>query len=91
VAARFVKRVSSGKSGHGHWKSGARGPRQETYLLTPRDPADIDLLIKAIRPAPSPSDIDVVICVRGTVAQPDMCRTGRRSVALAPENEAARQ
>jgi len=33
---------------------------QETYLLTPRDSSDIDLLIEAIRPAPSPNDIDVV-------------------------------
>ena len=33
----------------------------ETYLLAPRDPADIDLLVEAIRPAPSPHDIDVVI------------------------------
>jgi hypothetical protein len=33
----------------------------ETYLLAPRDPADIDLQVEAIRPAPSPNDIDVVI------------------------------
>ena len=26
----------------------------ETYLLPPRDPADIDLLVEAIRPAPTP-------------------------------------
>ena len=26
----------------------------ETYLLPPRDPADIDLLVEAIRPAPAP-------------------------------------
>ena len=39
----------------------------ETYLLTPRDPADIDLLVEAIRPTPSPNDIDVVI----GVARPD--------------------
>ena len=37
----------------------------ETYLLAPRDPADIDLLVEAIRPAPSPNDIDVVIGMRG--------------------------
>jgi hypothetical protein len=30
-------------------------------LLAPRDPADIDLQVEAIRPAPSPNDIDVVI------------------------------
>ncbi len=45
----------------------------ETYLLAPRDPADIDLLVKAIRPAPSPNDIDVVIGLRGPIAPPQMC------------------
>ena len=45
----------------------------ETYLLVPRDPADIDLLVEAIRPAPSPNDIDVVIGVRGPIAPPEMC------------------
>jgi hypothetical protein len=45
----------------------------ETYLLAPRDPADIDLLVEAIRPAPSPNDIDVVIGVRGPIAPPEMC------------------
>lgn len=45
----------------------------ETYLLVPRDPADIDLLVEAIRPAPSLNDIDVVIGMRGPVAPPEMC------------------
>jgi hypothetical protein len=45
----------------------------ETYLLVPRDPADIDLLVEAIRPASSPNDIDVVIGVRGPIAPPEMC------------------
>jgi PatG Domain len=45
----------------------------ETYLLVPRDPAAIDLLVEAIRPAPSPSDIDVVIGLRGPIAPPTMC------------------
>jgi hypothetical protein len=45
----------------------------ETYLLVPRDPADIDLLVEAIRPAPTPSDIDVVIGLRGPIAPPEMC------------------
>ncbi|MDF0673043.1 MAG: hypothetical protein P0120_01695 [Nitrospira sp.] len=45
----------------------------ETYLLVPRDPADIDLLVEAIRPAPSPHDIDVVIGMRGPIAPPEMC------------------
>ena len=45
----------------------------ETYLLVPRDPTDIDLLLEAIRPAPSPGDIDVVIGIRGPSAPPTMC------------------
>jgi cyclic patellamide precursor peptide PatG len=45
----------------------------ETYLLVPRDPADIELLVEAIRPAPTPNDIDVVIGVRGAIAPPEMC------------------
>ena len=45
----------------------------ETYLLLPRDPADIDLLVEAIRPAPSPEDIDVVIGMRGPIAPAAMC------------------
>ena len=45
----------------------------ETYLLVPRDPADVDMLIDAIRPAPVPQDIDVVIGMRGPIAPPEMC------------------
>jgi hypothetical protein len=45
----------------------------ETYILQPRNPADFDLLVAAIRPAPSPSDIDAVVGVRGPIASPDMC------------------
>lgn len=45
----------------------------ETYLLQPRDPADIDMLVDAIRPMPAPNDIDVVIGLRGPIAPPDMC------------------
>jgi len=45
----------------------------DTYLLVPRDPADIDLLVEAIRPAPSPNDIDVVVGLRGPIAPPEMC------------------
>jgi PatG Domain len=47
--------------------------RLETYLLRPRDPADIDLLVEALRPAPSPNDLDVVIGLRGPIAPPQMC------------------
>jgi hypothetical protein len=45
----------------------------ETYILTPRDPADLDLLVQALRPAPSPMDVDCVIGTRGPIAPPEMC------------------
>jgi hypothetical protein len=45
----------------------------ETYLLTPRDPRDIDLLTEAMRPAPRPTDVDVVIGIRGPIAPPEAC------------------
>jgi len=45
----------------------------ETYLLVPRDPADFDLLVEALRPTPGPMDVDVVIGVRGPMAPPEMC------------------
>jgi hypothetical protein len=45
----------------------------DTYLLMPRDPSDMDLLVEAIRPASSPNDIDVVIGMRGPIAPPTMC------------------
>ncbi len=45
----------------------------ETYILQPRDPVDFDLLVEAIRPAPSPMDVDAVIGVRGPIAPPELC------------------
>jgi hypothetical protein len=45
----------------------------ETYILQPRDPADIELLIEATRPAPRPTDVDVVIGMRGPLAPPQLC------------------
>jgi hypothetical protein len=45
----------------------------ETYLLAPRDPADLDLLVEAVRPRPNPGDLDVVIGVRGPLAPPEAC------------------
>ena len=45
----------------------------DTYILQPRDPADFDALVEAIRPVPSPTDIDVVIGVKGPIAPPQMC------------------
>lgn len=45
----------------------------ETYILTPRDPGDLDLLIEALRPTPQPWDLDCVIGVRGPIATPQTC------------------
>jgi hypothetical protein len=45
----------------------------ETYLLRPRDQTDIDLLVEALRSAPRPNDIDVVIGLRGPIAPPQVC------------------
>jgi PatG Domain len=44
----------------------------ETYILQPRDPADLDLLIGATAPQSSPW-ISTVIGVRGPVAPPEFC------------------
>lgn len=45
----------------------------ETYILQPRDPADYDLLVEAIREEPSPLNLDVVVGVRGPIATPELC------------------
>jgi hypothetical protein len=45
----------------------------ETYLLQPRDPGDRELLVEAVRPTPRPTDVDVVIGVRGPIAPPELC------------------
>jgi hypothetical protein len=45
----------------------------ETYILSPRDPADYDQLLEAVRPQPSPLDLDVVVGLKGPIAPPDMC------------------
>src|SRR5215831_722675 len=44
----------------------------ETYILQPRDPADLDLLINATQPQPTPW-ISTVIGVRGPIAPPEFC------------------
>jgi hypothetical protein len=44
-----------------------------TYILAPRDPSDIDLLVEALRPSPQELDVDVVIGVRGPLAPPEAC------------------
>jgi hypothetical protein len=45
----------------------------ETYIVTPRDPADLDLLVEALRPTPGPMDLDCVVGVRGPIAPPEAC------------------
>lgn len=45
----------------------------ETYILQPTCPADLELLVEAVRPAPSPMDIDIVIGQRGPIAPPQLC------------------
>lgn len=45
----------------------------ETYLLRPRDPADFDLLLEAVRGEPRSTDLDVIIGIRGPIAPPEMC------------------
>jgi PatG C-terminal len=45
----------------------------ETYILVARDPADLDLLLEAVRPVPRATDIDVVIGVQGPIAAPETC------------------
>lgn len=45
----------------------------DTYILVPRDPSDIGLLVDALRPTPQPLDLDVVIGTLGPIAPPQMC------------------
>lgn len=45
----------------------------ETYILVPRDPADYDQLLEAVRPYPSPLDLDVVVGLKGPIAPPETC------------------
>jgi cyclic patellamide precursor peptide PatG len=45
----------------------------ETYMLAPRDPTDLQLLVDAVRPTPTPADLDAVIGLRGPLAAPEMC------------------
>jgi hypothetical protein len=45
----------------------------DTYILAPRNPADFDLLVEALRPTPRPTDVDVVIGLKGPIAPPTLC------------------
>jgi hypothetical protein len=37
----------------------------DTYLLVPRDSMDFEMLVESMRPAPRPTDIDVIIGLAG--------------------------
>jgi hypothetical protein len=45
----------------------------DTYILSPSDPADLELLVETLRPAPNALDMDLVIGVRGPIAPPEIC------------------
>jgi len=45
----------------------------ETYILQAHDPTDIDLFVDALRPSPRPTDVDIVVGVRGPIAPPLLC------------------
>jgi hypothetical protein len=45
----------------------------ETYIVIPRDPSDLNLLVETLRPNPRPGDIDLVVGIRGPLATPEMC------------------
>lgn len=45
----------------------------DSYLVLPRDPVDLDVLLEAIRPVKSANDIDVIIGMRGPIAPAAMC------------------
>jgi hypothetical protein len=44
----------------------------DAYILLPRDPADLELIVDAIQTPPS-TDVDLIIGMRGPVAPPEMC------------------
>jgi hypothetical protein len=45
----------------------------DTYILRPRDSADLRLFVDSIRSEPDPTDLDVIIGMRGPLATPEMC------------------
>lgn len=45
----------------------------ETYLLRPRNPLDLDMLIDSLRSSPKLSDINIVIGVLGSIAPQQYC------------------
>ncbi|MFB8027721.1 MULTISPECIES: hypothetical protein [unclassified Streptomyces] len=45
----------------------------DTYIVRPRDPVDLSLLIEALQEAPRATDLHVTIGLRGPIAPPDAC------------------
>jgi PatG Domain len=45
----------------------------ETYIVVPRDPTDLNLLVETLRPSARPGDIDLVVGMRGPLAPPEIC------------------
>jgi PatG C-terminal len=45
----------------------------ETYVLTPRDPADFARLVETVRAEPDRGDVDIVIGERGPITPPEAC------------------
>jgi hypothetical protein len=45
----------------------------EKYIVFPRQPSDLDLLVEALRPEPDEGALDLVIGVMGPLAPPDLC------------------
>lgn len=45
----------------------------ETYIVLPRDPMDLDLLMESVRAEPRRDDVDVVVGARGPIAPADAC------------------
>ena len=45
----------------------------EHYILVPRDPADYQQLVDAYRAEPKPGDLELVIGIRGPIANPEIC------------------
>jgi hypothetical protein len=45
----------------------------ECYLLLPRDPNDREFLVESVRAKPRPTDLNVVVGLRGPIASPETC------------------
>jgi hypothetical protein len=45
----------------------------ESYVLAPRDPADLDLLVEALQPRSGSGELDLVIGAIGPIVPPDAC------------------